>query len=167
MWCMSYLGKWAAWVINRCELFHLFRVLCATHLLCMFKDLKDWASSEVVFGHQPAGVDRYGRGALHQDHWLCTSCTDFPGSSKQRQSFTWSGVILTFSDVASHKLFFVCLFCLGDRWTSTAAAEPANGTRVHESEAGTSHQAVPPHWEGQAGILPAVCHITGNEHLIC
>lgn len=156
---MSYLGKWAAWVINSCELFRLFRVLCATHLLCMFKDLEDWASSEVVFGHQPAGVDRYGRGALHQDHWLCTSCTDLPGSSKQQQSFTWSCVILMLSDVASHEL----LFCLGDWWTSAAAAEPPNGTRVHESEAGTSHQAVPPHWEGQTGILPAVCHITGNE----
>lgn len=110
IWCMSYLGKWAAWVINHCELFHLFRVLCAIPLLSMFKDLKDWASSEVVFGHQPAGVDRYGRRALHQDHWLRTSRTDFPGSSKQQQSFTRSCIILMLSDVASHKLFGFVLF---------------------------------------------------------
>lgn len=63
-----------------------FRALSVTHPICVFKDLKDWASSEVVSWHQPTWVDCYGCGALHQDHWLCTSGTDFPGSSKKKDS---------------------------------------------------------------------------------
>lgn len=52
---------------------------------------------------------------------------------------------------------------VGDWRTSAVAAEPPNSSRVYGPEAGTGHQAVPPHWEGQAGILSTVCHIAGGE----
>lgn len=57
--------------------------LCLIHHICVFIDLKDRASSEVVFGHQPPGVEHYWCGSLHQDHRLCASCTDFLGSGKK------------------------------------------------------------------------------------
>lgn len=52
---------------------------------------------------------------------------------------------------------------IGDWRTGTAAAEPPNSAGVYGPEAGTGHQAVPPHWEGQAGILSAVCYVADGE----
>lgn len=47
----------------------------------------------------------------------------------------------------------------GDWRTGAAAAEPPDSARVYGPEAGTGHQAVPPHRAGQAGILSAVCYV--------
>lgn len=42
-------------------------------------DVKGRAASEVVFGLQPFGVERDGRGALHPDHGLRRARQDLPG----------------------------------------------------------------------------------------
>lgn len=53
----------------------------------------------------------------------------------------------------------------GDWRAGAAAAEPSDGARVHGSEAGAGHQAVPPHREGQAGILSTVCYVVDGQVL--
>lgn len=50
---------------------------------------------------------------------------------------------------------------VGDWRTGAVAAEPPHRAGVYGPEAGTSHQALPPHWEGQAGVLPTVCYVAG------
>lgn len=59
-------------------------------------------------------------------------------------------------------------------WRAGAAlAQPPDSAGVHGPETGTSHETVPPHWEGQAGILSAVCDVAEGEvariwlHLFC
>lgn len=51
----------------------------------------------------------------------------------------------------------------GDRRSGPSAAEPPDGAGVHGPEAGTSHKAVPPHREGQAGVLSAIRHVVHGE----
>lgn len=53
----------------------------------------------------------------------------------------------------------------GDWRAGAAAAEPSDGAGVHGSEAGAGHQAVPPHREGQAGILSTVCYVVDGQFL--
>lgn len=50
---------------------------------------------------------------------------------------------------------------VGDWRTGAVAAEPPHCSGVYGPEAWTSHQAMPPHREGQAGVLPTVCYVAG------
>lgn len=78
-----FFSAWVARVKVNCGLLHISSETSVWLILSVFIDLQDRASSEVVFGHKPAGVERYWCGSLHQDHWLCAPGTDFPGSGKK------------------------------------------------------------------------------------
>lgn len=51
----------------------------------------------------------------------------------------------------------------GNWRTGAALAKPPNSAGVHGPETGTGNQTVPPHWEGQAGILSTVCYVADGE----
>lgn len=60
-----------------------------------------------------------------------------------------------------HGVYVWMIVYVGDWRTGAVAAEPPHRAGVYGPEAGTSHQAMPPHREGQAGVLPTVCYVAG------
>lgn len=144
------------------------------HFICLSIDLKDRAASEVVLGHQPVGVERHWCGSFHQDHWLRPTGAHLPRSGKTKAAAACNTCILRLHcilwiqknpQVAETNSWLAVpvymIFHVGDWRTGTVAAQPPHRAGVYGPEAGTSHQALPPHWEGQVGVLPTVCNVAG------